>query len=276
MRFEDLSRVFAESFEGRRQEIRLGSYALVERGPERDPSLSFTLTALVQLRAEPRADAQPKAVLAIEGERARSCCRSGRAAPRRASPDEKRSSELRLCGETPMKPGQWYRLWLSVDPASGRVVLGQQALDQTSSVVVRSQARGLALPSKAVCSSQRSARTRPFAISPERSRTRRFSAPSSMPFRARCRRCTSSAPSSSPDGIFPSASTRKRSPMSGHRRAMAGSSICRRARSSALAGAGARCAGGTPPKIMAPSISTTTISTIAAGNRASLGRFRPA
>ncbi len=64
MRFEDLSRVFAESFEGRRQEIRLGSYALVERGPERDPGLPFSLTALVQLRAEPPSDAQAKAILA--------------------------------------------------------------------------------------------------------------------------------------------------------------------------------------------------------------------
>jgi N,N-dimethylformamidase len=150
MRFEDLSRVFAESFEGRRQEIRLGSYALVERGPERDPSLPFTLTALVQLRAEPRADAQPKAVLAIEGDEGAVVLSIGpRGAGARLTPHEKRSSELRLCGETPMKPGQWYRLWLGVDPASGRVVLGQQALDQTSSVVVRSQARGLALPSKA-------------------------------------------------------------------------------------------------------------------------------
>ncbi len=116
MRFEDLSRVFAESFEGRRQEIRLGSYALVERGPERDLGLPFSLTALVQLRAEPPSEA--KAILAMEGGEGAVVLSIGpRGAEARLATNEKRSGELRLCAETPVKPGQWYRLWLSVDPA---------------------------------------------------------------------------------------------------------------------------------------------------------------
>src|SRR5580704_640722 len=150
MRIEDWSRVFVESFEGRRQEIRLGSYALVERGPERDPSLPFSLTALVQLRAEPPSDAEAKAILAMEGGEGAVVLSIGRrGAEARLASNEKHSSEMRLCAETPVKPGQWYRLWLSVDPVSGRVALGQQGLDQVSPVVVRSQGRGLAFPSKA-------------------------------------------------------------------------------------------------------------------------------
>ena len=48
MRFEDMSHLFDQSLEGRRQEVRLGSYGLVEAGPRRDPNAPCTWTLLVQ------------------------------------------------------------------------------------------------------------------------------------------------------------------------------------------------------------------------------------
>src|SRR4051812_32197180 len=48
LRFEDLSHLFDENHEGRRQETRLGSHGVVESGPKRDPHASCTWTVLVQ------------------------------------------------------------------------------------------------------------------------------------------------------------------------------------------------------------------------------------
>ncbi|MBV8429320.1 MAG: hypothetical protein JOZ88_18980, partial [Hyphomicrobiales bacterium] len=120
MRFEDLARVFSESFKGKHQEISLGSYALIEPGPEREPDLPFTLTALVQLRAEMSAESHAKAVLALEGLEGAYVLSVGPGGAQAClSTSRKGASELRLGTKTPMKPGQWYRLWLAVDPASG-------------------------------------------------------------------------------------------------------------------------------------------------------------
>src|SRR5690349_16855687 len=46
-RFEDLSRLFDQSFDGRRQAIQIGSYAKIDPAPERDARASRTWTALV-------------------------------------------------------------------------------------------------------------------------------------------------------------------------------------------------------------------------------------
>src|SRR6476659_8227463 len=48
LRFEDLSQHFDARLGGRRQEVRLGSYGVVERGPERRAEAPCTWTALVQ------------------------------------------------------------------------------------------------------------------------------------------------------------------------------------------------------------------------------------
>ncbi len=150
MRFEDLSRIFAESFEGGRQEIRLGSYALVERGPKGAPGLPFTLTALVQLRVELPFEADAKAVISLEDDAGAAVLSVGaRGAEARLRSPGEGATAARLCTGMPMKAGQWYRLWLSIDPSSGRVVLGQQALDHGSPSLVRSQAGHLAFPSQA-------------------------------------------------------------------------------------------------------------------------------
>ncbi|MFI5011126.1 MAG: N,N-dimethylformamidase beta subunit family domain-containing protein [Hyphomicrobiales bacterium] len=141
LRFEDLPKHFDRSFEGRRQEIHLGSYGIVEHGPERDPRSACTWTALVQ----PGVLAPSAAVFAEEGEGSTVVLSVG------ATGAEARltwpGGELRLCTDTPLKVRHWYRVWLGADPASGRAILGQQALDQGSPVVAAARARGLTLPS---------------------------------------------------------------------------------------------------------------------------------
>src|SRR5262249_18278621 len=48
---------------------------------------------------------------------------------------------------TPMPASQWYRVWLSADPATGRVLIGQHALDG-SPVTAEASASGLTLPAR--------------------------------------------------------------------------------------------------------------------------------
>jgi N,N-dimethylformamidase len=152
LRLEDLSTVFDRRLEGRHQDIHLGSFGIVERGPERDPRLPCTWTALVQSRAIPASSAGASAILAEEGEGSAvvlSIGARGVEACLAWSARDRPEGELRLCAEAPMRARHWYRVWLGVDPASGRVVLGQQALDPgASAVVVTAQARELALPSR--------------------------------------------------------------------------------------------------------------------------------
>ena len=149
MRFEDLSHLFAEGFKGRPQEIRLGSHARIDQGPKLDPRQPVTLSVLVQLRSPLPSDAEAKAVLAMEGKQAAIVLSIGQGgAEVRLTGNDKRPS--RLCAETPLRPAQWYRLWLAIDPASGRMLLGQQGVDEASPVLERAQARGFALPSQAV------------------------------------------------------------------------------------------------------------------------------
>ncbi|MBV9568256.1 MAG: N,N-dimethylformamidase large subunit, partial [Hyphomicrobiales bacterium] len=150
LRFEDLSNVFAGSFTGRHQNIRLGSHGLVEHGPKLDPRRPLTLSALVQLRAPLPSDANAKAVLAVEGEGAAvvlSVGPLGAEARLMPSAESKEAMEFRLGADTPLRVGEWHRLWLSLDPSAGRVVLGQQAVSHPSPVL-KAQRRELALPSQ--------------------------------------------------------------------------------------------------------------------------------
>ncbi|MBM3547639.1 MAG: N,N-dimethylformamidase large subunit [Alphaproteobacteria bacterium] len=117
-RFEDLSRLFDESFDGRRQAIQIGSYAKVDPAPERDAGIARTWTALVWTTLPERdqvvlsdEDADGRAVLAIGREGA-----------------ELAVAGTRLATGTELKPRRWYRLWASASP-DGRLRVGQVALD---------------------------------------------------------------------------------------------------------------------------------------------------
>ncbi len=141
LRFEDASQIFDETHAGRHQEIRLGSYGLVERGPERDKRAPCTWTLLVQPGV-----LEPSAAVLAEEDGGSAIVLSVGAAGAEASIAWPGGS-LSLATGALLKPRSWYRLWLCVDPASGRAVLGQQALGQGSVISVDACADGVSLPS---------------------------------------------------------------------------------------------------------------------------------
>src|SRR4029077_6097948 len=119
LRFEDRSDRLDETFPGLRQPISLGSYAIVDRGPPCDPTAPRTWTALVcpGVVTEPRAGlCEGKVVL---GTGPNVACHGA------------------LSTGVPMRKATWYRVWLSVRPETGDVVLGQQRLDGGGASVVR-------------------------------------------------------------------------------------------------------------------------------------------
>lgn len=141
MRFEDLSHLHDQSLEGRRQETRLGSYGVVESSPERNPSAACTWTLLVQ----PGVLDPSAAVLAEEAGQHRIILSIGPSGAEASIAWPQGS--LELATKVPLKPKAWYRLWLAIDPASGRAVLGQQPLNKGEPVKVNGHAAGMSLPS---------------------------------------------------------------------------------------------------------------------------------
>lgn len=141
MRFEDLAQVFDRSLEGRRQEVRLGSHGIVERAPGRSAHAPCTWTVLVQAGVPE----QPAAVLAEETSDSAMVLSVGPAGAEVSMVWP--NGALKLATEVPLKVRRWYRLWVAADPASGRIVLGQQDLDRSPPVAVEAHANGVVLPS---------------------------------------------------------------------------------------------------------------------------------
>ena len=140
LRLEDLSGVFDRTFQGRRQPITLGSCAIVERMPQRDMQTACTWSVLAQpTRLQggqtvlAQRDASASVVLAI-------------------APDgtvaqlETEGGPHRLSTGAPLRTGHWYRLWLSANPQTGEVVVGQQDLDDGSIKLGPGVVAGLKLP----------------------------------------------------------------------------------------------------------------------------------
>ena len=119
LRFADLADRFDQTFPGRHQPIRLGSYAIVDHGPPIDPLMARTWSALVC----PGITHVTQAVLAegnvVLGIGPEGVCHGG------------------LAAGAPMRKGAWYRIWLSQSPESGEVLIGQQRLDGGKPVIVR-------------------------------------------------------------------------------------------------------------------------------------------
>jgi N,N-dimethylformamidase len=111
LRFVDRADCFDQSFPGRHQPISLGSHAIVDQGPPFDPNAPRTWTALVC----PGVTSEKRAVLTegniVLGVGPEGACHDG------------------LATGVPMRKSFWYRIWLSVRPATGDVVVGQQRLD---------------------------------------------------------------------------------------------------------------------------------------------------
>jgi N,N-dimethylformamidase len=141
VRFEDLSHRFEQSLTGRRQPIRLGSCGIVGAGPVRDATAACTWTALVHpalpdasqvLLAEEGRDAGVAILIGERGATARIMC-----------PD----STIEVAAGATMQVRHWYRVWCSADPATGRVLVGQQKLEGGAPVVAETYSPRLVLPS---------------------------------------------------------------------------------------------------------------------------------
>ncbi len=114
-----------QTIAGRRQPIRLGSYGVVPRLPPVDPRAPMTLTALVC----PGLVDRRQAVLSV-GPLVLAIGPQGVFG---------RIGEQSLGVTEPMRALCWYRVWLSVDPASGEAVVGQHRLDRSTPAVTASR-----------------------------------------------------------------------------------------------------------------------------------------
>jgi N,N-dimethylformamidase len=141
VRFEDLSAQFDRTIEGRHQPISLGSYGLVPQGPIREPAAACTWTALIW----PGVLKHQQAVMTQSGDATEIVLSIGPvgATARLAWPD--RTAEIAT--GVPLCARHWYRVWVSADPATGRVVVGQQAVTEEGAEVVGTTVTGLVLPS---------------------------------------------------------------------------------------------------------------------------------
>ncbi len=140
MRFEDHSHRFDRPVAGRRQPIHLGSYGLVNAGPPRDAKSACTWTVLVH----PDVVSGDQVLLAEEsGDASIALLMGANGATARIASD---GATVELATGASMQAARWYRVWLAVDPASGRVLIGQHPLDGLP-VTADMSASALALPS---------------------------------------------------------------------------------------------------------------------------------
>ena len=131
VRFEELSSRFDASFDGRRQEIRLGSYGTAPT-PARDAKAPCTWTVLVRPGV-----VKPDQMLLAEDNVSLLIGANGITA---------RVGDLEVATGEPMHSACWYRVWLSADPTNGRVLVGQQPLDGAA-VTQQALTNAIVLPS---------------------------------------------------------------------------------------------------------------------------------
>ena len=141
VRFEDLSRRFDQSLPGRRQPIHLGSSGIVDAAPVRDAKAACTWTVLVR----PTLSDAGQVMLAEESKDANIALLLGeRGATVRIN---SMGSAIEVATGAAMQTFRWYRVWASADPATGRILVGQQPLDGEASVAGEVRLPGLVLPS---------------------------------------------------------------------------------------------------------------------------------
>ena len=140
VRFEDLSSRFDAAFTGRRQEVHRGSYAVVDHGPTHASDAARSWTVLVRagvvdgeqaLLAQEADDAGVVLLLGANGVSARI---------------RWDSHHVAVATGTPVTAARWYRVWLAADPASGRVLIGQQPLHSIAPTTAAVHTNGLRLP----------------------------------------------------------------------------------------------------------------------------------
>jgi N,N-dimethylformamidase len=141
MSLPDRSDVFDLTFAGARHPTHLGSYGQVRRGPEYAAG-PRTWTALLWFAAT----AEPRPVLceARDGVSVTLLAGTGGAVGRLAYGG--RVVEV-ATGETIAARG-WWRVWVTVDPTNGRVVVGQQKIGRPATISA-GEAPGVVLPTRA-------------------------------------------------------------------------------------------------------------------------------
>jgi N,N-dimethylformamidase len=144
MNLLDQSDRFAIEFDGRRQPINLGSYARIPCGPPRVAKRPCTWSTLVwpgTLVAAPAvllsedSDQQTVFSLAISRHGARATFSAGQ-------------GQVTVATSEPLRARQWYRIWASCDPETGRLVVGQVPVGATfeAPAIGHALAQGLQLP----------------------------------------------------------------------------------------------------------------------------------
>ncbi len=152
MVFEDLARVYEHGFNGRPQAVRLGSYGTAP-SPRRDPQKACTWSILVW-SGRP---GEPRAILSDEDSHTSVVITAGAegVGARLAWP----GGGCHLQTFKPLIPQCWHRVWLAVDPETGRVRLGQAAFDDNPAGIADAQMHGqtIRLPSGGVATGTKGA-----------------------------------------------------------------------------------------------------------------------
>ena len=152
MDLRPLPGVFDHGFDGLHQSARIGSWGLVRGGPRLGPEEARCWAVLVHaVRDMPAAT-----VLAAEGGGDRVVIRAG--AGGAEAEVTTGGVTTRLATGVPLRAGAWHRLWLSHDPASGRVLLGSATLgDDAGTTVTMALPLGAVPPMEAVTLAARDA-----------------------------------------------------------------------------------------------------------------------
>jgi N,N-dimethylformamidase len=140
-RVEDLASLFNREVEGRRQAIARGSYAVIPAVPRRAGTAACTWSALV---APGRCD-HDQAVLSEAGGGCRVVL--GQGVGGTFARLEWPNGRVAVQTGTALRPRQWYRVWVSADPATGVVVVGQTRLEDGAAATCVATAEGPVLPS---------------------------------------------------------------------------------------------------------------------------------
>ena len=136
LRLDDLSQVLDQRVEGIHQPINLGSYATVARAPGHPRRQAVTWTALIW----PGVTHEGQTVIAAYGTGASVELSVGGGGVSAVV------SGVTVSTGATMHARRWYRVWISADPATGRVLVGQQALEGGAAAVAETSVANLTLP----------------------------------------------------------------------------------------------------------------------------------
>jgi N,N-dimethylformamidase len=142
MRLEDLAHRLDRACAGARQNIALGSYAIIQCGPAAGPNARRTWSILVC----PTLPGTEGTVFSEEADGCRvSLSVSGDGAAARLRWP---SGSVTVTTNGRMLANHWYRVWVGADPVSGQVIVGQQPLHGGAPVCMGTTAPGLELPDR--------------------------------------------------------------------------------------------------------------------------------